>query len=529
MRRLLAVLILLLVLTSPAYAGSPPTPTAQPDLQDPTSRGVRSPRVQTSNGILSEIRLDAAGQGEPDPGLEGAGSELAPDYNNEQWEMVLAVNQQRRAVGLAPLRLNPSMAAASQWLAQDMADRRYFDHTDSLHRSFDQRLVAFGYNPFSGLAENIAAGYSSVSDVMAAWMSSLGHRNNILNSGYREIGIGYVLVNGSPYGRYWVQDFGVRNSIYPVVINNEARSTGNRTVNVYIYGSGYASQMMVSTDPTFASASWQPYQSEVSWQLAPGNGSRTIYVKLRSASGQEQVNSDDIELTGQPQPTATPQPPTATPCAGQRFSDVGCSYWAYTYVQELAGSNILGGYSDGTFRPRNKVSRGELAKMIVGVGGWPLLNPPTATFSDVPTGFWAYRYIETAYAQGVIGGFGGGLFRPIDFVTRDQLAKIVVRARGYGELRPATARFSDVPTNYWAFGYVEQAVALGIISGYGDGSYQPTNQSQRDQLSKILYNAVRVQVVTPRAGAPEQESGTPTTTPTSLLTPSPASTLIALP
>ena len=83
-----------------------------------------------------------------------------------------------------------------------MCDRGYFSHQSQNGRSFSERIDAQGVM-YRSASENIAWGQSSPESVHAAWMSSFGHRANILGS-YRRIGIGYVECGGSPY---WTQDF----------------------------------------------------------------------------------------------------------------------------------------------------------------------------------------------------------------------------------------------------------------------------------------------------------------------------------
>jgi len=444
------------------------------------------------------------------------------DYNDTQLQLLLATNQARRTNGRGPLRLNANLMNAAQWLANDMGVHHYFDHTDSQQRSFDQRLSSFGYTPYNAIAENIAAGYATVPDAINAWLGSPGHRTNMLNATYREIGVGFANVAASGYARYWVQDFGLRSNVYPVVINNEAPTTDSPNVSLYIYGTGYASQMMVSNRADFSGAAWQSYQTEISWQLVGGNGLQSVYVKLRTSGGSEQTNSDEITLTNQPTAipvlTATPMP-TATTCPGQHFSDVDCTYWAYSYIQSLATSGVIGGYADGSFRPHSNVSRAELAKMIVIAGGWATVTPTTPHFNDVPANHWAYRFVETAYALNVIGGYSDGSYKPTNLVTRDQLAKIVVKARGYDRSTPSNPTFSDVPASYWAYGYIEQAAALNILGGYSNGTFGPGIQTQRDQLSKTLYNALAVPTATPTTplnSSPATSIPAPTGTPTVL-------------
>jgi len=82
--------------------------------------------------------------------------------------------------------------------------------------------------------ENIAAGQPDPASAMAGWMGSPDHKANILSSAW-EIGVGYSSGSGD-YVRYWVQDFGKRSGVYPLVINREAASATSTGVSLYIYG-----------------------------------------------------------------------------------------------------------------------------------------------------------------------------------------------------------------------------------------------------------------------------------------------------
>ncbi len=121
-------------------------------------------------------------------------------------------NAQRLQAGLQPLTLNSKLNNAAQAHSEDMAIHDFFDHKGSNGSSIGDRAIASGYN-FSRLGENIAAGYATPEDVVQGWLNSPGHRANILNPSYREIGIGYYyLANDTGninYSYYWTQDFGV--------------------------------------------------------------------------------------------------------------------------------------------------------------------------------------------------------------------------------------------------------------------------------------------------------------------------------
>ncbi len=113
------------------------------------------------------------------------------------------VNSERGRAGLSPLRLHSQLTAAAQAHSNDMARHNFMSHTGSDGSSPFDRIKRHGYN-FRQAAENVASGYSSPQDVMRGWMNSNGHRANILNPNYRDIGIGYARANQP----YWTQTFG---------------------------------------------------------------------------------------------------------------------------------------------------------------------------------------------------------------------------------------------------------------------------------------------------------------------------------
>lgn len=117
----------------------------------------------------------------------------------------MAVNAERAKAGCAPLRLNSRLTSAAQGHSADLAARDYFSHTSLDGRTYVDRINATGY-PWRALGENIAAGQTSVTSVMTSWMTSSGHRANILNCGYVDLGVGFA--TGGSYGYYWTQDFG---------------------------------------------------------------------------------------------------------------------------------------------------------------------------------------------------------------------------------------------------------------------------------------------------------------------------------
>ncbi|MFF8477049.1 CAP domain-containing protein [Streptomyces sp. NPDC015414] len=116
--------------------------------------------------------------------------------------IVELVNAERGKVGCSPLTLNATLTKAAQEHSADMAAHQNMSHTGSDGSSPGDRITGAGYS-WSSYGENVAYGYSTAEEVMAGWMASPGHRANILNCAFKEIGVGLAQPDS-----YWTQDFG---------------------------------------------------------------------------------------------------------------------------------------------------------------------------------------------------------------------------------------------------------------------------------------------------------------------------------
>ena len=116
-------------------------------------------------------------------------------------EVIRLVNEIRRQNGLSALKSNWELSRVARYKSQDMRDRGYFSHTSPTYGTPFQMIKAFGLS-FRTAGENIAKGYATPQAVVDGWMNSSGHRANILNASYTQIGVGYVA-----QGHYWTQMF----------------------------------------------------------------------------------------------------------------------------------------------------------------------------------------------------------------------------------------------------------------------------------------------------------------------------------
>lgn len=115
-------------------------------------------------------------------------------------EVVRLVNVERRKNGLSELKYNWQLSRVARFKSEDMRDRGYFSHTSPTYGTPYQMMRSFGIS-YRTAGENIAKGQTSPEAVVKGWMNSSGHRANILNPSFTEIGVGFAS------GNYWTQMF----------------------------------------------------------------------------------------------------------------------------------------------------------------------------------------------------------------------------------------------------------------------------------------------------------------------------------
>jgi uncharacterized protein YkwD len=219
-------------------------------------------------------------------------------------QTVYLINLERRAAGLAPVRWNMELTQSARTFAENVVANQppgYCGHIDSEGRTPDERIRLAGYTKLAAWGENSVCGYTTPEAAARAWMNSDLHRRNLLDSRFRELGVGYAL--SSAQRGYIAVDLALDSSYAPVIIENEAPTTTVRTVQLYIYdqatragftGQDASQEMMIANDPDFTDAVWQPYTVESSWALTEGEGWKTVYVKTRDLLGRTVTAQDSI-------------------------------------------------------------------------------------------------------------------------------------------------------------------------------------------------------------------------------------------
>jgi hypothetical protein len=181
----------------------------------------------------------------------------------------------------------------------------------------------------------------------------------------------------------------------------------------------------------------------------------------------------------------------------------------YQYIHCLACLGIVGGYPDGTFRPNNNVTRGQLSKIVSNSAGFSD-NQTSQMFEDVPVGSTFFQFIGRLATRGFISGYACGgpgepcgpthlpYFRPNANATRGQISKIVSNAAGFNN-PPSGQQFQDVGVGSAFYAFIYRLSTRGIINGYACGQrpnepcvhpndlpyFRPNANATRGQMSKI--------------------------------------------
>ena len=161
------------------------------------------------------------------------------------------------------------------------------------------------------------------------------------------------------------------------------------------------------------------------------------------------------------------------------FSDVASEHYNGDAIEYLKNNSIVEGYSDGTYKPENRINRAEFTKIIIEAlyTDEEIDACNTASFSDVPAGEWYSKYICMAKKYGVVSGYPDGTFRPADFINFAEASKIIAEAEGVQEDSTGT-------NNEWFAGYVkglEEKKAIPSTVQFFD------NQITRGEMSEMVY------------------------------------------
>ena len=243
------------------------------------------------------------------------------------------------------------------------------------------------------------------------------------------------------------------------------------------------------------------YNTNTNHPLAPADqGSQAITLKY--VNGEWAIDDDGIvrytvackdtstEPTPDPDPDPTPDPtPTPGPGGGDKPPYIPPVDPDDSGVSDLLNTDdhiqYLFGYPEGTFGPENNMTRAEVAQMFYNL----LLDQDvtiTKTFNDVPANAWYAKAVNTLASLGVVSGVGNGDFEPERSITRAEFTSIAMK---FAEGKTGgTNIFSDVKSTDWFYRAVVNSTQYGWIHGYGDGTFRPNNPITRVEVTAIVNN-----------------------------------------
>ncbi len=176
-------------------------------------------------------------------------------------------------------------------------------------------------------------------------------------------------------------------------------------------------------------------------------------------------------------------PPAAA--ASSRYTDIPGGHWSVEAVDAATEYGLMQGVGNGVFGFGRTITRAEFATVLCQMFDWKLVNSAAPSFSDVAESQWFYSYVETALAQDVIDS--AAAFGPNDKITREEMAVMLVRALGYKTLAESAASFgnpfTDVTSNK---GYITIASDIGMTAGTSATTFAPKQTAKREEAAAML-------------------------------------------
>lgn len=181
-------------------------------------------------------------------------------------------------------------------------------------------------------------------------------------------------------------------------------------------------------------------------------------------------------------------------CPSRKFTDLGgVGTWYHEAVDYALRNDLMGGYGDSRFGPNNDLTRAQLAQILYNKEGKPTVTG-SSVFTDVADGAWYANAVTWTATQGIVSGYGNGMFGPNDPITREQLAVMLWRYSGSPAATNKELHFNDESEiNGFALEALRWAVENGIINGYGNGQLGPQGRATRAQVAQMLKNFIENQ------------------------------------
>ena len=183
--------------------------------------------------------------------------------------------------------------------------------------------------------------------------------------------------------------------------------------------------------------------------------------------------------------------PVATAAEESAFKDVPKGHWSADAINSMAAKGIIVGIGDGLFGFGDDVTRAQVATFMVKAKGIEPGSTKTP-FTDVPESSIYAKFIAAAEANKIMAGLGDNKFGPYEKLTRAQMAQLLVNAYGFKADENNKKSFNDIEGLPWATAKssIETLASLGIVAGEGEGKFNPNGVVTREQAAQFIYNAM---------------------------------------
>lgn len=374
-----------------------------------------------------------------------------------EWDMLLMINQKRLDAGKAPLSVLPSLQMASGSRAEEVGRSGKVEHIrpngDPWHRVLTD--VNFKYDS-NAVDEICGIATADAKPIFDAWSNSERHFKIMTNEAFVHIGVGY---SDSSNRHSWVNVFSECN-ITSAQLYNEgeiAHLTAGAPINdmrlILVLGCEHGNSYVPVTKEMVSG-----YDTYV-----PGR--QTITINYGSMAVSAEIYND--------------------------FVDVKQGSWYYNSVRDAVANGLFSGMSGTEFEPKTTMTRSMFVTVLGKLGGVDASNYPETPFTDVKAGKWYAPYVAWAARSAIVAGTGAGTFSPSSSITRQEICVMLYKFAQLEDKKfkddPQIDYFKDISLiSGWAKEAVEFCRSKGFISGSDLGFFEPKANATRAQCATII-------------------------------------------
>ena len=176
------------------------------------------------------------------------------------------------------------------------------------------------------------------------------------------------------------------------------------------------------------------------------------------------------------------------------YSDIN-NHWGAPFINKLVSKNVIKGYPDGTFKPNNKIIRGDFFLLVNNIINKKSEDITNINFKDLDVTYYSDA-IKNLASLNIISGYKDNTIKPKDFITREEVAVVLNNVLNHfnkNTEKDNNIDFSDKSQiSSWAYKSIEKLSSLGIINGYNDNTIKPKNNITRAEVAKVLSNVINL-------------------------------------